>query len=156
MQMNLRIARFQRAQEIFVVADLQIWVQAALQQDSRAAELEHLVDFLVNLLEGKDVAVLRTERAVERAEGTIFSAEIRVIDVAVDLVSDDARIVFLEAKLVGFHAHAHEIVGFEHLERLLFGQWQSASLFGPPQKAVPTTSQPPTSQRPSESRLLAG
>jgi len=59
-----------------------------------AAELEHFVDFLVDVLEGKNVAVLGAERAVEGAEGTILGAEIGVVDVAVDLVGDDTGIRF--------------------------------------------------------------
>ena len=43
------IARLERAQQIFVVADLQVGMQAALQQNSGAAELQHLFDFLVDV-----------------------------------------------------------------------------------------------------------
>ena len=121
-QMHLRKARLQRAQEIFVVADLQVGMQAALQQNSRSAELEHLFDFFVNRLEGEDVTVFRAERPVKRAERTVFRAEIRVINVAVDLVGDDARIIFLQAHLVRGHADAHQVVGLQHVESFLFRQ----------------------------------
>jgi hypothetical protein len=52
-QMDLREARLQRAQQIFVIADLQVGMQAALQQDAGAAQFEHLFDFLVDFLEGR-------------------------------------------------------------------------------------------------------
>ena len=126
--MHLRVARLQRAQEIFVVADLQIGMQAALQQNSGAAKLQHLVDFFVDVLERQNVAVFRPERAIERAERTILGAEIRIVDVAVDLVSRDTRVVLLQAHLVRFHADADEVVGFQHFERLAFRQSQDLSL----------------------------
>src|SRR5690349_15888517 len=112
---------YKKIDEMLELGGTGILMQAALQQDSRATELQHLVDFLVNLLEGQDVAVFRAERAVERAERTIFGAEIRIVDVAVDLVSDHPRIVFLQTHFVRGHAEADEVVGFEHFERLLFG-----------------------------------
>ncbi len=128
-QMDLRIACFQGAQQIFVIANLQVRVQAALEQNASAAKFQHFVNFLVNFLERKDVAILGAERAVKRAEGTILGAEIRVIDVAVDLVSDDARIVFLQAHFVRGHADADEVIGFEQFESLLFRQCHDDSLF---------------------------
>src|SRR5882724_7534153 len=126
--MHLRVTRFQGAQKIFVVADLQVRVQAALEQNAGAAEFQHFVDFFVDVLEGKNVAVLGAERAVEGAEGTILGAEIGVVDVAVDLVGDDTGIVFFQTHFVRGHAEAHEIIGFEHFESLLFGQSQEFSL----------------------------
>src|SRR6267154_2522023 len=102
-------------------------MQPALEQNSGAAEFQHFVDFLVNLLEREDVAVLGAERPVEGAEGTILGAEIRVVDVAVDLVGDDAGVVFLQAHLVRSHAEAHEVIGFEHFQSLLFRQSQELS-----------------------------
>jgi hypothetical protein len=103
-------------------------VQPTLEQNSGAAELQHFVDFLVNLLERQDVAVLGAERPVEGAEGAILGAEIGVVDVAVDLVGDDAGVVFLQAHFVRGHADADEVIGFEHFESLLFCQCQDFSL----------------------------
>ena len=123
-QMHLRVALLQRAQQIFVIADLQIGMQAALQEDAGAAQLEHLVNFFVNGFEGEDVTVFRAEGAVKRAKRTILGAEICVIDVAVDLVGDHAWIVFLQAHLVRGHADAQQVIGFQHVQRFLFGQAQ--------------------------------
>src|SRR5258708_4308804 len=124
MKMNLRIARLQRAQQIFVIADLQVRVQPTLEQNPGAAELQHFVDFFVDFLARKNVTVLGSEAPVKRGEGAILGAEIRVVDVAVDLVGDDARIVFLQAHLMSGHTDAHEVIGFEHFESLLFRQSQ--------------------------------
>ncbi len=120
-QVNLRVMGFERAKKIFVVADLQIGVQAALEEDAGAAQFEHLFNFCVDGFEGEDVAVFGAERAIEGAEGTIFGAEIGVVNVAVDLIGDDAGIVFLEAELMSGHADADEVVGLEHIEGLVFG-----------------------------------
>ncbi len=110
----------QRAQQILVVADLQVRMQSALQKNPCAAEFQHLVDFLVDALKRQDVAVFRAQGPVERAERAIFRAEIRVIDVAVDLVSDHARIVFLQAQLMRGHADAHQVIGLQQFQRFLF------------------------------------
>ena len=71
-------------------------------------------------LEREDVAVLRAQRAVERAERAILRAEIRVVDVAIDLVGNDARIVFLQSQLMRGHTDPNEIVGLQHVQRFLF------------------------------------
>src|ERR1700731_1945023 len=170
MQMHLRIARLQRAQQIFVIADLQVRMQPALEQNSGAAEFQHFVDFLVNLLERKDVAVLGAERPVEGAKRTILGAEIRVVDVAVGLVGDHAWVVFLQAHLVRGHAEAHEVIGFEHVESLLFCQSHNdpsrryccnpnESMSNPETGGAsppPTTSRPLLSRRPTRAASLAG
>src|SRR5712692_11791341 len=96
-------------------------MQAALQQNSRAAELQHFLNFFVDGFERQDVAVLGAQRPVKCAERAILGAEIGVIDVAVDLIGDHTRIVLLQAQPVRFHADADEVIGLQHLERLLFG-----------------------------------
>src|SRR5467141_2360329 len=113
----------------WIVSRMLISLTSAMHRISGADEFQHFVDFLVNLLEREDVAVLGAERPVEGAEGTILGAEIRVVDVAVDLVGDDAGVVFLPAHLVRGHADAHEVIGFEHVQSLLFCQSQDVSSF---------------------------
>src|SRR5712672_70830 len=95
---------FDGTKKIFVVIDLQVGMQAALKKNAVAAEFEHLFDLLENFLEAENVAVLGADGSVERAEGTVFGAEIGVVDVAIDLVGGDARIVLCEAELVRGHA----------------------------------------------------
>ena len=119
-QVDLGIARFERTQQVLVIADLQVGMQPPLEEDSGAPEREHFIDLGVNLFEGKDVTVFRAERAVKGTEGAVFGAEVCVIDVAVDLVSDDPWIVFLQAQLVGGHTDGDQVVRLEHFEGLLF------------------------------------
>ncbi len=120
--MNLREALLERAQQIFVILDAQVGVQAALQQDAGAAQLEHFFDLLVDRLEREQVAFLRAQRTVERAERAVLRAEIRVVDVAVDLVGGDARVRFFPAHFHRRHADADQVIGAEQIERFL---WRS-------------------------------
>ena len=120
--MDLREALLERAQQIFVILDAQVRVQAALQQDAGAAQLEHLFDLLVDRLEREQVAFLRAERAVERAERAVFGAEIRVIDVAVDLVGHHARVGLRAAHFHRRHADADQVIGTKQVERFLWCQ----------------------------------
>src|SRR5579859_3581472 len=77
-------------------------MQAALQQDTGAAQLQHLFNFFVDRFKRKDVTVFGAERPVEGAEGTVLGAEVGVIDVAIDLVGDHARVVLGQAQLMRF------------------------------------------------------
>ena len=64
-------------------------MMAALHQHLRAAEREGLLDFLIHLIEGNDVGIVVFLRAIKGAELAIDIADVRVIDVAVDVVSND-------------------------------------------------------------------
>ncbi len=55
-QMHLREALLDGAQQIFVVLDAKIGMQAALQQDAGAAERDGLFDFLLDGFEREHVA----------------------------------------------------------------------------------------------------
>ena len=97
-------------------------MQPALQQHAGAAQLDHFFDFFVDGFERQNIAVLGAQGTIKRAERAIFRAEIRVIDVAVDLVGGDARVGFLAAHFVGRHADAEQIVGLKQIERFLWRQ----------------------------------
>ncbi len=85
-----RIAALQVAEQGFVEVDLQIGVQPALQQQLVAAQPESLLDLAVVLLAGSDEVLLRLVRlAVEVAEAAARNADVRDVDVAVDLPGDD-------------------------------------------------------------------
>ena len=103
-------------------------MQAALEQNAGAAQLEHLLDLFVNFFERQDVALFVSNGAVKRAKRTIFGAEIGVIDVAIDLVGSHARIVLLHAEGVRLHADPDEIVGLQHLDGLQLGQSHNGPL----------------------------
>ena len=89
-QLELGISRLHRAKEILVPLNRQIRIVAALQQELIAADRDRLVDLLEDLLEAEHVAFARSHRAIERAEVAARDADVRVVDVAVDDVGDDA------------------------------------------------------------------
>src|ERR1700722_5635120 len=103
-------------------------MQAALEQHSGAAQLQHLLDLFVNFLERQDVALFVSNRAVKSAKRTIFGAKIGVIDVAIDLIRRDARIVLLHPEGMRLHADPEQIVGLQHLDGLLLRQSHNESL----------------------------
>ena len=67
-----------------------VGVVPALQQDLPAADRNRLLDLPEDLLERQHVAVARSHGPVERAEVAARHADVRVVDVAVDDVGDDA------------------------------------------------------------------
>ena len=130
-QMHLRKALLNRPQHIFVPLDFQIRMQAALQQHARPAQLQHLLDLCVNRFERQHVAFLRAQRPVKRAERAILGAEIRVINVAVDLISGHARIRLLAAHFVRRHPDADQVIGVKKIQRfLLTDSHRSPPMFG--------------------------
>ena len=119
-QVHLRKSLLDRTQHVFVKLDSQIRMQAALQQHASAANLDHFFDLFVDRFERQNVAVFRAQRPIKRAERAIFGAEIRVVDVAVDLVGGHARIGFLAAHFVRRHSDADQVVGIEKFERFFW------------------------------------
>jgi hypothetical protein len=86
--------------------------------------------FVVNRIEIEDVSLFRLgpfERAIKGAECAVFRAKVRVIDVAVDDVRDDAVRVKLTADCVRFHADTNEIIGLEHFKGLCFREGHSGA-----------------------------
>src|SRR3990172_8922351 len=105
-----------RAQQIFVIVDLQARVQAPLHQDLGAAELRQLLDLLENLLLGKDIPLLRTRQPIEGAERTLDPTDIRVIDIPPDYVCDDRVRVQTPASGVGHGRQLEQGSAFEKFE----------------------------------------
>ena len=100
-QLEGRVAGLHRAKEVFVPSDRQVRVVPALQQQLTAADADGLVDLLEDLVEAQDVAVGRADGPVERAEVAPRHADVRVVDVAVDDVGDDAVGMPARARGVG-------------------------------------------------------
>ena len=100
-QAERRIARFHRLEQIDVPLHRQIRVVAALEQQLAAAERDGLVDLPEDLLEPEHVALTGTDRPIERAEVAPRHADVRVVDVAVDDVGDDAPGMLAGADVVG-------------------------------------------------------
>src|SRR5205823_2109936 len=112
-ELEIRVSRVQRAQKFFVPLDTELWVQSALHQHARSAERDCLVNLLANLFKGLDVRVRLSGPSVEGAEGADDVADVRVVDVAVNDVRDDAFGVFATPNLVRRHAHTRDVVRLE-------------------------------------------
>ena len=100
-------------------------MQAALHEHAGAAQLHGLADLLVDRLHVKHVALGAAgafDGRVKGAEGAVFRAEIRVINIAIDDVGGHAFRMELAAQGVGFHAQSDQVVRAEQVKRLLFGQ----------------------------------
>src|SRR5580658_6397066 len=98
MQPDLREALLDAREQPLEPIDLEIGMNAALHQHAGSAHLESLGNFVVNGFEVENVALVRAwirlagagQRAIEGAKGAVFSAEVRVVDVAIDDVGDHA------------------------------------------------------------------
>ena len=119
------------AEEALEPVDLEVGMDAALHQYAGAAHLKGFGDLLVDLLEVEDVAFFRAracERPVEGAEGAVLGAEVGVVDVAIDDVSDNALGVQAAAHSIGFKPKADQIGGVEIIKSLLATQRHSSIL----------------------------
>ena len=100
-QLEIRIALLDGAEQIFVPGERQIGVVPALQQQLHAADFDRLVDLPEDLVEAEDVAFARADVAIERAEVALRDADVRVVDVAIDDVGDGAVRMLAQADTVG-------------------------------------------------------
>ena len=99
--LNVGIALLDRAEQILVPRQRQVGIVAALQQQLHAADGDRFVDLPEQLVEPEHVALGRSDRPVERAEVALRDADVRVVDVAVDDVGDDALGMLAGADAVG-------------------------------------------------------
>ncbi len=118
--------------------DFQVGVKAALHQHAGAAHLLGFGDLFVDFFKREDVPLIGAgnvlaflgERAVESAERAVLGAEVGVVDVAIDDVSDHALGVQTAAHGVGLEAQPDEVRGVEIVEGLLACQRHKTSLQG--------------------------
>ena len=82
--------RLDVAQQVEVPLERDVRVVPALDEDLDAAQRLRLVDLRADLLERQRVALAVLRPPVERAEAAVGDADVRVVDVPVDDVRDDA------------------------------------------------------------------
>src|SRR5208283_4868460 len=110
---------FDTTQHLFMPVDLQVGMQAALHQHSRAAHFDSLTNLLVDGFKIEDVSFFgfrAFQRTIEGTEGAVFGAEVGVIKVAINDVSGYAFGVERAAQRVRFHADADQVVGTKQVE----------------------------------------
>ena len=83
---DLRKVALDVAQQLFVPLELEFRVQSALHQDLVAAQVDRLLDFLQQHVALEHIAFRVFGLAKERAEIAHGRADVRVVDVAVDVV----------------------------------------------------------------------
>src|SRR5436305_6396555 len=93
-------------------------MDAALHEDARAVERQRLLHLAADLLERQQVALRVPRLAVEGAEPALVDADVRVIDVAVDVVRGDRRIVEAVAHLVGGQTQVEQVAFDEQRMRI--------------------------------------
>ena len=111
--MNLRKALLDATQHLLVPINLQVRMQAALHQHTGAAQLHSFANFVVNGFEIKNVSFFclgPLEGTIEGTESAVLRTEIRVINVAINNVSDHAVGMQLAANRISLHADADQIV----------------------------------------------
>src|SRR5712692_3731817 len=123
--MNFWKAPLNATEHLLVPINLQVGMQSALHQHAGAAQFDGFTNLVVNGVEIENVSFFSAwpfEWPIESAEGAILSAEIGVINIAVDNVRDHTFGMKLAARRIGFHADADEVIRLEHVERLLFSE----------------------------------
>ena len=89
MDVELRKFALNVREQIQIPLQRKLWVMAALHQNLRPAQGDRFLDFFVHLIEGDDVRVQVLFRPIKGAEFAIDIADIGVVDIAIDDVSDD-------------------------------------------------------------------
>src|SRR5262245_12913130 len=96
-------------------------METALHQDARSSQVQCLLDFVEDSRVRKNVTLRMAHRPVERAEAAILRAEIRVVDIAIDDITDHAFGMEFAAYSVGRHADSDQIIGGEQVRGFLAG-----------------------------------
>ncbi len=112
-----------KPEHLFVEGKGELRVNAALEKNSGPSQIDRLLDFLADLIEGQDVGLgILRGRTIERAELATVDADVCVVDVAIDDVGRDLRVVLPVANLVGRGAEREEISLLEQRHRVGLGE----------------------------------
>ena len=123
---DVREAGLDAAEQILVPLERQGRVHAALHEDLRAADVGELGDLLEDLILLERVGVVVARVAPEGAEGALGGADVGVVDVAVDDVGADGAPVEGATAGVGGAGQGPEGGGLEELEALVRGEAEGA------------------------------
>ena len=101
MQLERGITALHRAEQVLIPLQRQIRIVSSLQQELNAADGNRLVDLPEDLVETENVSIRRSHVSIERTEVAFRDADVRVVDVAIDDVGDDAVRVLARTHGVG-------------------------------------------------------
>src|SRR5260221_10745983 len=116
-----------------------------MHQDSGAAQVEGLLDLVVDSVLRQDVALSRFHGLVEIAERAVLSAIVSVVDVAINLVGDDALGMQLAPHGIRRQAEPGEVVAGKHFHGLVVAQHPA----GAPATARTMSNSRPNGAKPS-------
>src|SRR5438094_10547195 len=118
MQVNLGKSLLDATQHLLVPVNFQIGMQAALHQHACAAKFDRLANLVVDRFEIEDVPLFSfgsLQWTIKRAECAVLGAEVRVMNVAIDDVSDHALGMQFTADGDRFHADADQVIGAKQI-----------------------------------------
>src|SRR5688572_22307820 len=114
-----RVTRLNSRQEILVIIDLQIRMNAALHQDTGATESDRFFDLFVDHMIRKNVSLRVALYPVERTERAKLLADIGVVDVAIDDIADDIIRMPADSDAVSRFSQIEQVRVFEEQDRLI-------------------------------------
>src|ERR1051325_4952224 len=97
-------------------------MQAALHQDAGAAKRDRLVDLFGNFLKRADVSVGGAGPPIKRTKRADDIADVCVIDISVNDVSDYVAGMLALANLIGRRAHPGDVVRLEQRRAVFAGE----------------------------------
>ena len=126
MPVNLGELVLHPAEKVLVVLERKVRVDTALKKDAGSAKVDRLLDLLAELVPREQVAFRVTRPPVERAELALVDTDVGVVDVAVDDVGDDLRIVQAIAHRVRRSAELEKLALAQEHERVLLADSRAA------------------------------
>ena len=138
------------AQQVEVPLERDVRIVPALDEDLHAAERLGLLDLLADLLERERVPFAVLRATVEGAEAAVGHADVRVVDVAVDDVRDDAVRMQRFAAPVGLEAEFEQRgvgVEVEQVAHAKYVRWSRSGGREEGERAVGHAPAPATSRR---------
>ena len=117
------VALLDRAEEILVELDAEVWMVTALHEERGAADRERLLDLLEDDRLRQEVALLAVPGPpVEGAEVAVGVADVRVVEVPVDDERHPLRVDPAIAELVRRTPHTDEVSRLHECDRVLVRQ----------------------------------
>src|SRR5262249_21265532 len=110
------------AEELLEVVDLQLRVEAALDQDLAPAQIHQFLHLLEDRLRGEDVALLVAGDTIEGTELAAHPADVGVVDVPADVEGDDAAGMLALADGVGQGGEEVEVLRLEEAQAVVKGE----------------------------------
>ena len=91
---------FNSREQALIIVDLQVRMNTALHENSRPAQRQRFLDFLIDHVIRQNIRLWIAFDSIERAERTELFAHIRVVNIAIDDIADD--IIRVNALAPGF------------------------------------------------------